>query len=119
MSSSTDTGGEEKNQCINKKRKEKKKKSSRVWRREGNHSGEREQRIKVCRSKVRDAEAQNDGALTQGISKLVQKYIRSWRMTKGKCIARSPTYKGEGARNISQAIIKGGCSVSSYNFSCH
>lgn len=36
----------------------------------------------MCRSKVRDAKAQNDGALAQGISKLVQKYIRSWRMTK-------------------------------------
>lgn len=80
VSSSTDTGGDEKNNVLTKR--EKKKKSGYVWRTKGNHSGEREQRIKVCRSKVRDAKAQNDGALAQGISKLVQKYIRSWRMTK-------------------------------------
>lgn len=80
VSSSTDTAGEEKNNVLTKKGKEKK--GGHVGRRKGNHSGEREQRIKVCRSKVRDAKAQNDGALAQGISKLVQKYIRSWRMTK-------------------------------------
>lgn len=64
-------------------KKEKLKKiGSRVGRRKGNHSGEREKIKKVCRSKVRDAKAQNDGVLVPGISKLVQKYIRSWTMTK-------------------------------------
>lgn len=36
----------------------------------------------MCGSKVRDAKAQNDGALAQEISEWAQKYIRSVRMTK-------------------------------------
>lgn len=87
VSSSTDTarGG---NKCkksniltTKKKRGKEKKKGSDVGRRKGNHSGEREQRTKACRSKVRDAKAQNDGALAQEISEWAQKYI-SMRMTK-------------------------------------
>lgn len=36
----------------------------------------------MCGSKVRDAKAQNDGALAQEISEWAQMYIRSVRMTK-------------------------------------
>lgn len=73
-----------------------------VGRRKGNHRSEREQRIKVCSRKVRDAKTQIWGVST-GNKQVGSEVNKKHEDDKGKCIATSPLSKGEGANKVSLA----------------